>query len=145
MAVPTSKRKTSAMQYVETLRKLSRDILQFTNRLPKRYAQRLSNPMCNHATEALYEVQAANRIFITCEEEFQRRKAHLQEAEGHIDHVSTLLDMAYDIQENPNENVYEAFGDTIDKERKLIAGVKKKDREHKSTWQMTEGEAEGKG
>lgn len=117
------------MEYVETARKLARLVFAFTNRLPKRLAQRLSNPLCNHATEALYNVQAANRVYVKSEADFQRRRGHLFEALSHIDHVAALLDIAYDIQENPNENVYTGFARTIDLERKLIRGVMRKDRD----------------
>lgn len=135
MAVPTSERRTSALQYIETARYLATRILGFSNRFPKRLANRLTNPLCNHATEALYHVQAANRVFVRSDEDFQRRRGHLQEAMGHLDHVATLLDVCFELQatddalKDPNENVYEQLAKVIDRERSLIGGVAKKDRD----------------
>ena len=127
MAVPASQRQTSAMQYVETARRLARDTFAFANRLPKRYWRRLGDPLCHHATEALYEVQAANAIFVKTERDYVARRTHLQAARGHVDHVATLLDIAYDMQESPKEGTYRDFAQAIDKERALIQGVIKKD------------------
>lgn len=95
MSVPTSERATSHLQYIETARRLAREMLSFSNRLPKRLWQRLANPLFNHASEALYNVQAANRIYVVSDDDYERRRGHLQEALGHIDHVGTLLDIAY--------------------------------------------------
>lgn len=127
MAVPTSERETSYMQYVETARKLARMVFGFSNRLPKRLAQRLSNPLCNHATETYYHVQAANNVYIRNEADYQQRRYHLTEALGHLDHVGSLLDISYDVTDNPNDNVYTEFATVIALERKLIRGVMKKD------------------
>ena len=135
MSVPTSERRTSSLQYVETARYLAMRILGFCNRFPKRLAMRLTNPLCNHATEALYHVQAANRVYVRSDADAQRRRGHLQEALGHIDHVATLLDICYELQavddslKNPNDNVYEQLANLIDRERHLIGGVMRKDRD----------------
>lgn len=124
---------------METARILATKILSFSNRFPKRLANRLTNPLCNHATEALYHVQAANRIYIrkgdAGADDFTHRRHHLQEALGHIDHVATLLDICYETQatdgtlKNPNDNVYSPLAAMIDRERSLIGGVMKKDRD----------------
>lgn len=133
MAVPTSERRTAALQYIETARYLATRILGFTNRFPKRLANRLTNPLCNHCTEALYHVQAANRIYVRSDGDFDRRRGHLQDSLGHLDHVATLLDICFELQatdgslKDPNENVYEELAKLIDRERSLIGGVMRKD------------------
>ena len=135
LAVPSSERRTSALQYVETARDLAVRILGFSNRFPKRLANRLTNPLCSHATEALYHVQAANRIFVRSDYDFDRRRGHLQEALGHIDHVASLLDVCYEMQvtddalRDPNDNVYTQLAKAIDRERSLIGGVMRRDRD----------------
>ena len=127
MSVPASKRYVSGMQYIETARKLARTVLAYSTRIPKRYWQRLANPLCNHATEAYYHVQCANRVYVKSENDYSHRRAHLQDALGNVDHVAALLDIAYDVQESPNENVYIEIAGQIDKERALIRGVIDKD------------------
>lgn len=132
--MPKSERKTSTAQYLQSALDLAVKILGFTNRFPKRLANRLTNPLCNHTTEALYHVQEANRIYIVNESDYARRRGHLQEAHGHLDHVSTLLTICYELQvvdqslKNPNDNVYAEICSLIDKEQNLIGGVLRKDR-----------------
>ena len=133
MAVPSSARRTSGMQYIETARVLAREILGFANRLPKRLARRISDPLFDHAREALYHLQTANRVYVVSDADYNQRRAHLLEAIGHIDHVATLLDICYEIQrtdpavKDPNDNVYMQFAEMIDRERQLIGGVLRKD------------------
>lgn len=136
MSVPASERYTSAMQYVETARRLARNVLSYSARIPKRHQQRLANPLFNHATEAYYHVQCANRVYVKSDADYEYRREHLREALGHVDHVASLLDIAFDIQEKPNENVYEQLAEQIDKERALIRGVMDKD---KNVWVDTRG------
>lgn len=104
-------------------------MLAYSTRVPKRFWQRLANPLCNHATEVYYHVQCANRIYVNSDEDFYHRRGHLLDALGNLDHVAALLDIAYDVQKSPNENVYEDLSDAIEKERKLIGGVMRKDRD----------------
>lgn len=127
MSVPASQRYTSAMQYVETARRLARETLSYSARIPKRYWQRLANPLCNHATEAYYHVQCAEHTYVKSDADFDYRRGHLRDALGDVDHVAALLDIAFDVQEKPNENVYKQMAEIIDKERALIRGVMKKD------------------
>lgn len=116
------------MQYVETARRLTKNILSYCARIPKRHQQRLANPLFNHASEAHYHTQCANRVYVKSGAEYEERRTHLREALGHIDHVASLLDIAFDVQEKPNENVYAELAEQIDKERALIKGVMEKDK-----------------
>ena len=128
MSVPTSQRAESSLQYIETARRLAREVLSYSTRIPKRYWQRLANPLCNHATEAYYHVQCANRIYVKSDADYTHRRGHLIDGLGHIDHVAALLDIAFDVQDKPNENVYIQLADLIDRERKLIGGVMRRGR-----------------
>lgn len=128
MSVPASKRYVSAMQYVETARRLARNVLSYSARIPKRHQQRLANPLFNHATEAYYHVQCANRTYVKSDADYEYRRSHLRDALGHVDHVASLLDIAFDVQDDPNENVYAELAEQVDKERALIRGVMDKDR-----------------
>lgn len=135
MTVPKSERETSTAQYLQSGLDLVTKVLSFTNRFPKRLANRLTNPICNHATEALCHVQIANRIYVTSDYEFRLRRGHLQEALGELDHVATLLTVCYELQvkdgslKDPNDNVYGELIGLLDRERSLIGGVLRKDRE----------------
>ena len=129
MSVPTSQRSESSLQYIETARKIAKEVLAYTVRIPKRHWQRLANPLCSHATEAYYHVQSANRIYIKSESDYDHRRSHLLDSLGHLDHVASLLDIAFDVQDKPNENVYLQLAELIDHERKLISGVMKRDQD----------------
>lgn len=125
------------MQYIDTAIKLATHVLRYSCRIPKRYGQKLANPLVNHATEVLYHVQCANRIYVKSDSDFEQRRNHLHDARGELDHVAALLDIAYAIEEKPNQNVYLELAEKIDKERALIQGVMEKDR---NVW-MVEGKA----
>ena len=129
MSVPTSERETSSIQYIETARKLAHEVLAYSTRVPKRYWQRLSNPLFNHATETYYHVQCANRIYAKSDSDYDNRRNHLLDALGNLDHVAALLDIAFDVQNNPNENAFGQLAGLIDRERKLIGGVMRHDRD----------------
>lgn len=129
MSVPASQRYTSTMQYVETARKIARNVLAYSTRIPKRYWQRLANPLCNHATEVYYHVQCANRIYVKTDGDYGHRKTHLQDALGNVDHVASLLDIAYDVQESPNENVYIELAEQIESDGEGHGGVERCSRE----------------
>ena len=47
------------MQYIDTWRRACAEIFRFSNRLPKRYAFRMANPLCQYAYEGLYHLKAA--------------------------------------------------------------------------------------
>lgn len=127
MAVPKSKRKQSSIQYIDTMRRLAADIFAFSNRLPKRYAFRLANPLCQHAYECLYHLKAANMTFVNDDESFRKRIGHLDDARTELDHVETLLDVLCTVQQ-PSGCVV-GFCEAITLERQLIGGVKKRDKE----------------
>lgn len=119
------------MEYVENARRLVRNILSYSARIPKRYQQRLANALFNHATETYYHAQCAHRTYVKSDADYNYREHHLREVLSHTDHMAALLDIAFDVEEKPNENVYEELAQQIDKERALVKGVIKKD---KKTW-----------
>ena len=125
MAVPRSKRKESSMQYIDTWRRACAEIFRFSNRLPKRYAFRMANPLCQHAYEGLYHLKAANGTYVKDGATFDVRRSHLLAAKADIDHVEALLDVLSEVQQ-PSGCVA-AIAEAIDKERGLISGVMRRD------------------
>ena len=149
MTVPASRRKDSTMAYIENAERLAAKVFRFSTRLPKRYTFQLASPLFNHAEEAVYHCRAANMTYVRSEATFDQRRAHLVEAEGHILHVETLLGVLHEVTsqlaaegeaKEPNDNVYREFAELIERQRKLISGVKRRD-----TQAYNRGEAGGGG
>lgn len=129
----------STMQYIAKAEELAAMALRFANRMPKRYAFRMANPLVEHAEEAVYHCLAANITYVRADdggESFGRRRAHLTEAQGHLVHVESLLGIyhANTVElarrgecRPPNDNAYCAFGELLDEVHALIKGVKASD------------------
>ena len=148
MSVPKSHRQLSTLEYIKTAIDLAEQIYTYANRLPNRDAFRMANPLFDHAQKVVAHVMAANRIYIKDESTFEQRRRHLLDAQGHLDAIEALLAIYWkhtqritpipDDEEGAivaqnklrkEERRYLGFADMITEERKLINGVKKRDRE----------------
>lgn len=129
MSVVKSKRNLSSAQFVYNSLLLSKDILLFSKKQPKRHFSTIVQPLCSHAIEVLYHCNAANRIYVSERVDYEMRRSHLIAALGDLVHVSTLLDLLYELVDEPNDNVYGGFYTLIDEEYSLIKGVMRKDRD----------------
>lgn len=142
MSVPKSERAISSMLYIEQARVLARDLHNMANRLPKRRAYRLANPLAETATSLLSHVQAAHRVYIDTGYDLRERRAHLREALNCTDTIEALLTIWFDTTEGASENVLIDYADRLGKERSLIKGVMKRDKE-KFREKMRDREAVG--
>lgn len=124
------------MSYIENAEKLAAKVFRFTNNLPKRYTFKIGNPMFEHAEEAVYCCRAANKVFVDSDEAFNLRRQYLIQADAHVLHVETLLGILHETTlqlsvrgdaKPPNDNVYLEFAQLIERQRKLISGVKRQD------------------
>lgn len=97
MSVPKSERKTSTMEYIATARKLAAKVFRYSNGLPKRYAFRLGNPLFEHAQEVVFHVNAANQTYVNDRAGFEQRRMHLNEAQAHLQHVESYLDILREV------------------------------------------------
>lgn len=135
MSVVKSLRGESAMQYVETARRLEIHALSVCMKSPKRYTPFLTTKIMELASTVHDEVRAANNIFPTNKHELQMRRDHLINANIALQNLSPKLTLLYDaILQNPEkcpwvDNAMKVFGDYIIDEAQLIAKVKKSDKE----------------
>lgn len=147
MGVPKSARQVSGMDYIDICRRICEELFRWCNHLPKRYAFRLLNPLCEHATEALYHVKAANKVYVLDRATYEKRRGHLLAAECELAHVETMLDILFDVRKGdyaeavqglatdderrrvrrPGYGKFAILADLIEEERKRIAGVKARD------------------
>ena len=125
------------MEYISNAESLAARLLRFSIKLPKRYQERLADPVFNHAEEVVYHCRAANKVYVCDQATFELRREHLIKAEGHLLHVETLLgvihrltlQLAAEGQANyPKSATYQDLADKIEYQRKLISGVKKYDK-----------------
>ena len=135
MSVVKSLRGESAMQFVETARRLEIHALSVCIKSPKRYTPFLTTKIMELASTVHDEVRAANNIYPTNKHELQMRRDHLINANIALQNLSPKLTLLYDaILQNPEkcpwvDNAMKVFGEYIIDEAQLIAKVKKSDKE----------------
>lgn len=140
MAVPATKRSETAMLYISNAEQLAAHIYRFVIGLSKRYNHAISDQLLHHAEEVVYHCRAANKVYVTNDSTFEQRRSHLIDANSHLLHVESLLAVLCKMElqisaesggkiKPPSENRYRGFADMIEKEYKLIAGCKSRDRQ----------------
>lgn len=139
MSVVKSMRGESAMQFVETARKLELHAFSVCTKAPKRYMPFLTARIFKLASIIHEEVRAANNIFPKNQHEAQMRRDHLTNANIALQNLSPKLTLLYDaILQNPEkcswiDHAMQEFGEYIIEESKLISKVKKADNERFKT------------
>lgn len=135
MSVIKAMRGESAMQFVETARKLELHAFSVVTKAPKRYGPYLLYKIMNLASTVHDEVRAANNIYPKNKHEAQMRRDYLTKANIALQNLSPKLVLLYDsILQNPEkcpwiDHAMLEFGNLIKEEAQLISKVKKADNE----------------
>ena len=135
MSVIKAMRGESAMQFVETARKLELHAFSVVTKAPKRYGPYLLYKIMNLASTVHDEVRAANNIYPKNKHEAQMRRDYLTKANIALQNLSPRLVLLYDsILQNPEkcpwiDHAMLEFGNLIKEEAQLISKVKKADNE----------------
>lgn len=135
MSVIKAMRGESAMQFVETARKLEVHAFSVVTKAPKRYGPYLLYKIMHLASTVHDEVRAANNIYPKNKHETQMRRDHLTKANIALQNLSPKLTLLYDaILLNPEkcpwiDHAMLEFGNFIKEEAQLISKVKKADNE----------------
>lgn len=135
MSVLTSRRSVSGAQYVDTALNLLTFTLQHCLRFPKRYTFFISMEIVKKAQGVFDNVKSANSVYPTTAAEAQMRRDFLTNANCELQCLITHLDIARNtITQTDNKkpikaDVWQAWLDLITEEAKLIAAVKKSDKE----------------
>lgn len=135
MSVLKSMRGESAMQFIETARRMEAHALSVCIKSPKRYTTFLTSRIMELASTVHDEARAANNIFPTNKHEAQMRRDCLTRANNALQNLSPKLSLLYDcVLQNPEkcpwiDNAMKVFGEYILDEAQLISKVKKADRE----------------
>lgn len=135
MSVYKSKRGESSVQFIETARQLEAHTFACCMKAPKRYERFLTGRIMELSSEVHDRVRAANNIWPTNRHEAQLRRDELMRANNALQHLSPKLQLLYDsILQNPEgygwiHKAMQRWGDLICEEAKLIAAVKKNDRQ----------------
>ena len=148
MSVYKSKRGESSVQFIETARQLEAHTFACCMKAPKRYERFLTGRIMELSSEVHDRVRAANNIWPTNRHEAQLRRDELMRANNALQNLSPKLQLLYDsILQNPEgygwiHKAMQRWGDLICEEAKLIAAVKKNDRQREqlvgalSEWQQ---------
>ena len=135
MSVYKSKRGESSVQFIETARQLEAHTFACCMKAPKRYERFLTGRIMELSSEVHDRVRAANNIWPTNRHEAQLRRDELMRANNALQNLSPKLQLLYDsILQNPEgygwiHKAMQRWGDLICEEAKLIAAVKKNDRQ----------------
>lgn len=135
MSVYKSKRGESAMQFVETARQLEAHTFACCMKTPKRYSFLLTTRIMELAMEVHERVRAANNIWPTNQHEAQLRRDELLRANIALQNLNPKLQLLYEAaRQNPEGckwigKAMEQWGAMIAEEAKLLAAVRKKDRQ----------------
>lgn len=135
MSVYKSKRSESSMQFVDTAKKLEAFTLSCCMKAPKRYTFFLTSRIMQLASDVHEHAAAANNIWPTNQHEAQMRRDELTRANIALQNLDPKLQLLYDsILQNPEgygwiHKAMQRWGDLICEEAKLIAAVKKNDRQ----------------
>ena len=92
MSVPTWKRSTSSADYIYYCFELNCKLGEIVMKKETKYRKTYGDHLIKTGLEALSHLQVANSIFIgktATEAEFRQRRAHLKEAAGLLEHLST--------------------------------------------------------
>lgn len=92
MSVPTWKRSTSSADFVYYCFELNKKLAEVVMKKETKYRKTYGDHLIKTGLKALSHLQVANSIFIgktTSEDEFRQRRAHLKEAIGLVENLST--------------------------------------------------------
>lgn len=135
MAVYKSKRSESSMQFVDTAKKLEAFTLSCCMKAPKRYTFFLTSRIMQLASDVHEHAAAANNIWPTNQHEAQMRRDELTRANIALQNLDPKLQLLYEAaRQNPEGckwigKAMEQWGSMIAEEAKLLAAVRKKDRQ----------------
>ena len=96
MSVPSWERELSDVQYIYELFQFNKRLGQIVMNHPKKYRENYGDHLIQASLDSLKHAQAANAIFMstnTSENDYLRRRQHLQSALALIDHTSTVADI----------------------------------------------------
>lgn len=135
MSVYKALRGESTVQFVETARKLAIHTRKCCLKMPKRYTFFGVTDLVTLSSRVYDEVKMANSVFPGNQADAQLRRNHLIEANAVLQAlIGELSIMADLLKQNPEklrwlDNALEEWASLISEEAKLIAGVKKSDKE----------------
>ena len=133
MAVESSKRASSNLEFLENARKIAVFAVQRCLRWPKRYQHVLSDRIIVCSLNVLLHCKAANSIYVSNRQEAQKRDSHLVDANINVQQIVSLLDVARMVFEEAGtpikDTVWLQWFKLLDDEGRLIGGIRKSDRE----------------
>lgn len=135
MSVYKSKRGESSVQFIETARQLEAHTFACCMKAPKRYERFLTGRIMELSSEVHDRVRAANNIWPTNRHEAQLRRDELTRANIALQNLDPKLQLLYEAaRQNPEGckwigKAMEQWGTMIAEEAKLLAAVRKKDRQ----------------
>ena len=135
MSVYKSKRGESSVQFIETARQLEAHTFACCMKAPKRYERFLTGRIMELSSEVHDRVRAANNIWPTNRHEAQLRRDELMRANNALQNLDPKLQLLYEAaRQNPEGckwigKAMEQWGAMIAEEAKLLAAVRKKDRQ----------------
>ena len=127
MAVLSSQRSTSEIQFLQTARELQVYSIQKCAHYPKRYTFYVSQPLAAIATRIYEDLKLGNSIFPTNAHEAQMRIDYFLKAKAELYNLISQIEVANEIAPF-EEKAMRNWMEIIDKEIKLVKALIKADR-----------------
>lgn len=135
MSVLKSKRGESAMQFIETARELEIYTIKQCAKFPKRFMFLITKDLVDLAKSVYNNAKSANSIYPTTTNELQIRTTHIIKANCALQCLISQLDIAREfIKHTDNDKaikskIWQTWADLITNEIKLLASLRKSDKE----------------
>lgn len=128
MSVIKSKRAESEMEFIYNARELEIFTLRKCGSFPKSFLFLKTESIAKLAVSIHSHVKQANSIYPLNQEEVQKRRNHLIDANAELNDLVGALEVAHELF-GINMSVMKSWNELIEKEIRLVKAVMKKDRE----------------
>ena len=135
MSVLKSKRGESTMQFIETARELEIYTIKQSAKFPKRFMFLITKELVDLARAIYNNAKSANSIYPTSLNELQIRTKFIIKAQCALQCLISQLDIAREFIKHTDNNkaikskIWQTWADLITNEIKLLASLKKSDKE----------------
>jgi predicted metal-dependent hydrolase len=133
MSVVKSKRGESAMEFIDTARRLEEHTLSCCIKAPKRYREFLTRDIMRLASAVHNCVIAANSVYVSTKRDAELRREYLTRANSNLQALNPKLSLLYSAMttHNPDRrwihNAMKVWGELMTREAQLISAVKSAD------------------
>lgn len=127
MSVKVADRKESHVQFITTAGELLKHTTANCLKFPKRLTFFISTDLVKTSQDIYRDLVHANSLYLFTKEHAVKRKELFETALGHLDYLSSMLNIAIVYVPNTKPTVWDKWTKLIDREKDLLKAVIKSD------------------